>query len=58
MRLAFNSHWRTQQIKTIGNFACKLEIHFLLSVVLGVVVVVAKVFQYLRWQRISGRHWN
>ena len=37
----FQNHCRTQQIEKIANFACKLQIHYLLGVVLGVVVVVA-----------------
>ena len=37
----FWSHWHTEMIQTIANFACKIKIHFLLGVVLDVVVVVA-----------------
>jgi len=37
----FQSHWRTEQIEAIANFACKIKLHFLLGVVLSVVVVVA-----------------
>ena len=30
----FKSHWRTEQIETFGNFACKTKFHFSLLVVL------------------------
>ena len=37
----FKSHWRSEQIYTFANFACKIKIHLLPGVALDVVVVDA-----------------